>query len=172
MSTGQAPARRGGRLQEVAVDFDLDALLPPARTIRHRGVVYSLPGDPPVDFMIAALQVSRDYQQSQATGDEVAAMNVLEQMREMLDALVAAEPANEGLPPLRMGSEGMLSVFVIAMGGDPTEVSLEQLAQQAYSGEGPEDEPDVPLDEEGSVPPTSPETQETPAEGAPATPAG
>lgn len=193
MSTGQTPRTR------VVADFDLGALVPKGQTFSYpvRGVdlVYQLPGDPSIEFLLEALQLRRIHSEAQQAAQEAqerllaaievgdvdqaaqeeeaseiasrAAVESLERMRSLFHELLDEGGSTPEQPYPRLGAETIGQVFVIAMGGDPRVGSLEQHARGVYTGEEPTGDA-VGLGEGDPLPPTPPaaeEPQETTEQG-------
>lgn len=148
----------GTELQPVVVDFDLDAMFGTTRTIRAAGRVWHLPADPPLEFMSKALALNARYVDAQRAADDEATQQVLGDLIPMLHDLFDSCPENGGERP-RLGMQGLMAALSIAMGADPAEVTLEQLATQALTGEPidpDESERSHQPDPEPGDPPTAP----------------
>lgn len=113
--------------------LDLDSLAPPDRELVFRGVTYMLPGDIPMEDIIAGVRMDAELRAAEAMDDADAQAVVLEAMYDRAMGLIRDRQPD--CPNLRLSTSEVTRIIAFASSGNPEAESLESEVLDALVGD-------------------------------------
>lgn len=124
---------------KIRADIDLDALRPPDRTVKFRGVVYMFPSEVPLDTVLEAIQI---YEGLNAL-NEGKTMTPANQAKIMhrLEGLIMGllRERNPEIGELRLGATELGTLLASIIVGAGTQMNVDDAVAAALTGRSEED---------------------------------